>query len=394
MANHVATLQGGGRGWTLASVAVGWLLILGMRFAVPTLLPQVKASFGLDNAGAGLAVTVIWLTYGIAQFPAGLLVDVLGGRRLLAGSLALAAAAIVGLGLSPVFGVFLAACAGFGLGTGLFGPARGLVLSKVFSDAEGAAFGATLAAGSLGAAALPFAAGMAVEWVGWRLTLAATGPLFLASAVALWRTVPVAATDGGRPATPDSRTVLSALSTRRVVVASLAVTGMLFAFQGLTAFLPTYLVEVKGLAGGPAAGLFATLFVVGAVAQLGAGSAADRYGDRRVLVTLALLSVLPLAAIPFAGSTVALAAVVALVGGRLGVIPITNAYLIRSLPPGVQGTAWGLLRTLLFLVGSTASTVVGWLADLGYFDEAFLGLAAVTLVGGLLYALLPPDDGD
>ena len=39
---------------------------------------------------------------------------------------------------------------------------------------------------------------------------------------------------------------------------------MLFTYQALTAFLPTYLIQTKGLSQGTAAGLFALLFVAGA----------------------------------------------------------------------------------------------------------------------------------
>jgi hypothetical protein len=53
----VEQLRGGGRGWLLSAVATGWLLILGLRFTIPALLPQVKAAFTVDNATAGAAVT-------------------------------------------------------------------------------------------------------------------------------------------------------------------------------------------------------------------------------------------------------------------------------------------------------------------------------------------------
>jgi len=79
-----------------------------------------------------------------------------------------------------------------------------------------------------------------------------------------------------------------------------------------------------------------------------------------------------------------------LLADRLGVAPVSNAYVIAVLPASIRGTAWGTLRTGLFLIGATGSTVVGVMADRGLFDESFLLLAAVTVVGGILYAFLPP----
>lgn len=386
-----AGLRGGGRGRTLAAVAFGWLLILGLRFTVPALLPQVKATFDIGNATAGVAVTVIWATYALMQFPAGMLVDRVGERLLLSASLAVAAAGLLLLGIAPGFGVFLVACAGFGLGTGLFGPARGTVLSRTF-ERDGAAFGLTLAAGSVGAAGLPLLAGILVAGVGWRPLVVAAVPAFVFAAAGTWWVVPPRPGGDDVP-WPSIRTSLRgaglALRNRSVVVGVLAVTLLLFAFQGATAFLPTYLVERKGMAQGTASALYAGLFLSGALFQTVAGTAADRFGDRSVLGVVAGFSVLPLAAIPYAGGLVALAALVSMVGVRLAIGPVNNAYLVAVLPEETRGTAWGLLRTLFFTVGATGSVFVGALADWGLFDESFLALAAITAVGAALYVFLP-----
>jgi hypothetical protein len=114
-------LRGGGRGWALVAIALGWLLILGTRITVPVLLPGIKASFEINNATAGFVVTVIWGVYGLSQFPAGLLTDRIGDRRMLIVSLAVMTLSVVALGFSPVFVVFILAAALVGVGNGLFG---------------------------------------------------------------------------------------------------------------------------------------------------------------------------------------------------------------------------------------------------------------------------------
>jgi|GEM_PF-5973262 hypothetical protein len=99
-------LRGEGRGWTLLSIAVGWVFVLGGRFLVPAVLPQVKDAFTVGDIGAGVAVTVIWATYGLMQMPAGILVDRVGERRLLAGSVVLTATSVVVIGGAPAFFAF------------------------------------------------------------------------------------------------------------------------------------------------------------------------------------------------------------------------------------------------------------------------------------------------
>ncbi|MFB6155081.1 MAG: nitrate/nitrite transporter [Haloferacaceae archaeon] len=384
-------LRGGGRGWTLLAVAAGWLLVLGLRFLVPALLPQIKAEFSLDNATAGLAVTVIWATYGLAQFPAGIMADRIGERRLLAGSLALGALSLVVLWGSPVFLAFLVGCTVYGVGTGLYGPARGMVLSRTFSDRQGAAFGLTLAAGSIGSAAFPFLSGLLVTSLGWRVTVLLALPFLLLTAVLLWRFVPEREAGSGRTMSRAQfrADLLPAVRDPAVLVAVAAVTLMLFTFQGLTAFLPTYLIEQKGLTQQTSSALFAGLFLAGAAFQILGGSVADRFGDRVVLAGFSALGVLTLAAVPLAAGLPALTVVVALIGSRMAIIPVSNAYIIRILPDAVQGTAWGLVRTAFFLVGATGSMFVGTLADAGLFDEAFYALAALTAAAAALFLYLP-----
>ena len=68
-------MQGEDRTGVLATIALGWFLSLGVRYLLPAVLPQIKAAFDIGDATAGLAITVVWVTYGAMQFPAGALAD-------------------------------------------------------------------------------------------------------------------------------------------------------------------------------------------------------------------------------------------------------------------------------------------------------------------------------
>jgi MFS family permease len=182
------------------------------------------------------------------QSPGGLLIDRLGERRLLAGSLLLTAASAVVLGVAPVFLAFLVGSGIFGLASGLYGPARGTALSRTFPDNDGTAIGATLAAGSVGSAVLPLLAGILVGTYGWRLIVGGLALPLAVTGLFVWRTVPESG--GGVIQISWDRLagdVLQAIKIRSVAVAVTGVTLMLFALQGLTAFLVTYLVSIKGL---------------------------------------------------------------------------------------------------------------------------------------------------
>ena len=326
----LAALTGDGRGRLLASVAVGWFLVLGMRFVVPSVLPTITEGFGATGSQAGLAVTVLWITYAAMQFPAGYYADRLGERVLLAGGLGISAVGLVTYSFTPTFGLFVVATGVFGFGTGLYGPPRGTVVSKTYDENDGAA-----------------------------------GP-----GAAL-------------------RAAAGAIRNRRIALAVTGATLMLFVFQAATAFLTTYLVDIKGLTQGTAGAILGVLFVVGAVAQWTCGGLADRFGTPRVLTAVSVVSVVPLLGLPLAGTTPALVAFSALIGVRMSIGPVSNAYIIGLLPDDVQGTAWGALRTGFFLIGSFGSTLVGVMADAGLFDAAFYLLAGLTALGAVVYYFLP-----
>lgn len=388
---RTGSLLSEGRGWTLFVVAGGWVSILGGRYLFPVILPQVKQFFGINDAAAGTAITVLWAGYAVIQFPAGALTDRLGERRLLSLSLVIAATATAAVSVAPTFLLFVVGCGLFGLGTGLYGPARGTVISKTFDEYDATAIGIVLATGSIGSATIPLLASHFVGTVGWQPTVALLVAPFLLVSAGVWLVVPQSTTgsDDRRSGVELLSAFKTAVSNRAVVIATVGATLMLFVLQGLTAFLPTYFIVVKGLGQATAAGLFALFFLSGAVAQSIAGNAADRYGDPGVLLAVSGFAVVPLFALPFVDGLIPLGVLTVLLGSRLAINTVSNAYLIAMLPESVQGTAWGFLRTSFFLLGATGSTVVGVLFDANLADAAIIGLGALTAVATGLYALLP-----
>ncbi|NEU58660.1 nitrate/nitrite transporter [Halorussus sp. MSC15.2] len=398
MRSGVDTLRGDGRGRILTVVAVGWLLVLGTRVVLPALLPQVKTAFSIDNATAGLLVSVMWAAYAVTQFPAGMMVDRIGERTTLAASAVVTAAGAAALTFAPSFAVFVLGSVLFGLGSGLYAPPRVTVLSRIYPDRDGTALGITFAVGNLGAAALPLVAGALAVWVHWRLGFGfVVAPLALV-AVGLWVYVPPRPSEQARAAERFTRRtavrLLRGVTDRDVALAWVAMTLVLFAYQGITAFLPTYLIDVKGLTQGTASALYGLFYASGAASQWVAGNAADRYGERTVLASVAGFGVFTLVALPFVGGTAALAVLLALLGTRLGIGPVGNGFVAALLPEEIQGAGYGLFRTFYLAVGASGSLFVGVLAERGLFDEAFLALAGVTAVASVLYLFLPatPDE--
>jgi predicted MFS family arabinose efflux permease len=374
----------------LGAVAAGWFLVLGMRFVIPAVLPAIRDEFAVSNTTAGLAVTVLWLGYAAMQFPTGVYIDRVGERVLLVGSTLLSGVGLLGYLVSPTFALFVLATAGFGLGTGLYGPARGTLLSRTFDAREGVAFGTVMAAGSVGSAVLPFVAALLTTRYGWRVGLAGVAPLFLLVAVALWLSVSDRETaTGSRSLRADLRTVAGSLRNRPLALTVLGAMLMLFVFQAVTAFLTTYLVTTRSFTQGTAGTVLSVLFVGGALSQTVSGRLSDRYGSPKVLVGVCVVSAVPLALFPVLDGRVLVGVGAAAIGFRMSSGPLTNAYIVDVLPDAVEGTGWGLLRTCFFAIGSLGSTAIGAFADRGLFDLSFYVMAALTLLAGVVFLVLP-----
>ena len=394
----VDELRGDGRGWILASIAVGWFLTIGARVVFPAVLPAVRASFGFDLTTAGLLLTSLWLAYALAQFPGGLLGDRIGERNVLVASAATAMGVAAALALAVDTATFFAATVAFGLGTGLFTTTRFTVLNDVFPERGATAIGLTASAGSLGSTVLPVAAGFLAAAVSWRAGFWLLFPLYAVTVVGLWRSIPARTSDGPGTAEQFSpanrRRIRRAVTRRPVVLATLSMLLMSALYQGFTGFYPTYLVSVEGLDGEVAAVVFGLFFAAGIVIQPAAGAIADRFGPGVTLVVTTATTAAAVAAVPLVHGVGPLAALTVVVSVQLGFWPVVQAFVVGLLPTEVQGSAFGLLRTVYLIGASFGPTVVGVIADAGRFDVAFLvlagfGTAATTLVVALVAGRRP-----
>ena len=386
------------RGWSVVSVALGWALVVGTMLTIPVVLPRIKAEFTLSNTGAGIGVTVMWLVYGACQFPAGLLTDRIGERRMLLGGMAVGVFTATSFALTSSLLAFVLTCGVFGIVGGLFATPRVTLLSRLYPNNSGTAIGVVMAVGNVGAALLPAAVGLIAATATWRLGFGLEVPLFLIAFVALWLAIPRRSTEAAVSQRQPVRELLprlfTQLKTRDILLVTAGVTLTFFTFQGLTAFLTTYLVVVKDVSESTAALLYGGLFTVAAITQPLAGRVSDKINERVVLVGITGFYALLLVSLVVTHQFLFLAAGVVLLGTQRGGTPVATAYLAAALPEDTRGGGYGLLRTVFTGVSSMGTLVVGLFADADMFDAAFLLLAGLATLSTFCYLLLPrPVDG-
>ncbi len=394
------SLWSDGRGPILTAIAAGWFLSIGTRMIYPVVLPHLRTAYDLDLTTAGLLLTVLFVAYGLGQFPGGVLADRFGERSILVLSTAISVVTLVLIVTARSTPVLFLVTALFGLGVALYAVARYTILVDLYPDQVGAANGVTSAAADAGQSLLPPIAGAIVAVAAWQYGFGFVIPLFAVAAIGLWLVVP--STQPDRPADGTSsletaRDVLSGLRRPPVVYG----TGLLLLgvsiWQAFTGFYPTYLIEVKSLSGTLAGVLFGLFFALGILVQPLSGAAYDRIGIRRSLLFVMGISGVGLVLLPLLEGFWPLVGVTVLLSTMLGFATVTQSHLILALPAEVQGTGFGILRTISFTIGAASPFFVGAAADRGFFDEAFwllAVLAGLTVALGVITPRVEDDDGN
>lgn len=386
MFRSLRSLWATGNGWLLLTISTGWLVSLGIRIVYPVLLPDIMSEFEIQFTGAGVLLSALWVAYALMQFPGGLLADRFGEQCILLASLVGATSAVALILVAPVFWLFVGATVLLGAGTGLYGPSRVTVLSDVFPDHRNTAVSFSQAAGNAGNAVLPIAAGIISVSLGWRYGFGYFIPAFLLVIVGVVRYVP------SRTSAPPENVsgkaylhdLLRTLDNRTVLYAAGIMFCILFYYQGITGFLPTYLIEIKRLQESVVAAVYGGFFAVAIGLQFFAGIVADRYDERTAIVVFVVPGVVGAVGLPFAGSDWAAIGMVLLSASILGAVPPANTNIVLQLPESLQGSGYGLLRSLYIGLGAAAPPLVGYLGDAGAFDAGIflLGVVALGSVGG------------
>lgn len=378
-------LLSGDAGRLLLAASLGWTAIQAGRLVLSPMLLTIRADLAISNAEAGFAFTVLWGVYALLQYPSGRLSDRLSRKPLLVAGLLLAAVGFALLGSAPSYLPFLAGAVVVGVGAGLYPTAARALVSDLFVERRGQAFGLHTASGDLGGVVAAVVAA-AVVAVSWRL---ASPPVLVvlvltALAIHVWsdeayevRGVDVAVVETARRLFRDSQT-------RWLLLAY-----VLFAvtWQSAVAFLPSFLRAAKGLPPALATASFGALFVVGVLAKPMAGVLGDLAGRTRVASVALLTGALALALVLLADWTpVVLAGVLVFAFGLMAYPPVMQAALMDAFPDASMGGDLGAMRTVYIGLGSAGPTLVGVIADAAGFAPAFAALVGCLLVAGVVVA--------
>lgn len=381
-------LLGGYTGRLFAVMSLGWLGFQIGRSVLPPLLPAIMEDLVITPVQAGAALTVLWATYSLFHFPGGRLADQLSRKTVLIGGLLAVCIGFLLLSVAFAYPVFLISATIIGAGSGFFFIAMRSATADLFVEKRAQAFGIQTSFGNVGAAASAGIAVAALAIGSWRspfLPLAAFFALVILLAHKWSReryileTVEIGVLDTGKR-------VFGTVTSRRTLLAYVLV---MFAWQGMINFLPTFLQADKGLSTTWASVGFAVIYVTG----IGIGPLAGIVGDRIQKLPVAAGAVLfmtcGLLIITSFSSPLAIGiALVIFAVGFWSFPPVMQAYLMGTFADDSMASDLGAFKTIYSGIGSLGPTYIGIAASWWSYTAAYTGLIGCLLVSLFLLILI------
>jgi MFS family permease len=362
------------------TLSFGWVFLQMGRQVIPPMLPNIITDLEITSTQAGVSLTLLWGVYALSQYPSGRLSDQLSRKTLIVSGLCLSIVGLLVISGTVAYPMLLIGAGVMGLGIGLYPTAARALISDLFVQRRGQAFGLHTASGDLGNT---IAAGLAVAAV----AVATWQTAFLPVALLLGVTL-IAIHFWSREEYIFTTATLEIQSTCRRLLGDvrlrwLLVSYMLFAFtwQSTTGFLPTFLQFEKGFSVGLASSGFAFLFLVGTLSKPVSGALGDQFGHTTIAIGSIVLGVGGLMGMIVAESTLLIFGGIGIFGaGLMAFPPVMQAFFMDLFPDASMGGDLGAMRTLYIGFGSLGPTYFGYMADTTSYTTAFVSLIACMLV--------------
>ncbi|MGE6260615.1 MFS transporter [Heyndrickxia sporothermodurans] len=263
----------------LGLLFIGYLVDYLDRMVMSVSVVYIKEDFNLDPAAVGAILSSFFISYAIMQIPGGWLTDKLGSRKVIIWSIIIWSAFTVFTGLAWSLTSLIIIRFLFGIGQGGYPSASQKGIADYFPHKERPKASAFLMSSNyFGMALAPLLAAPMILWLGWRNMFIFIGLLGILLTIAFWIFFKPQNQTGTSELTKKNRVPLKELLSN---VELWKITLMWFAAGivnwGLSSWLPSYLMEARGM-DIMSMGFFAALpgFSTG-IAMVFSGWLLDRY---------------------------------------------------------------------------------------------------------------------
>jgi MFS transporter, FSR family, fosmidomycin resistance protein len=366
------------------------------------LLPLIGNELGLSYSQIGSILACQFAAGAIANVPGGIFVDTVGHKGLLmALSLFWIGFPYLVMGLSHAYWMLLVCATLVGIGNNLWHPTAIPWLANRFPDRKGLVMAFHGMGGNVGDALAPLVVGAMLSLYTWRnVVLMNVVPGVIMSILILVYIGRIQGADAaaGRAESkplPMSRSQrarsFSALLKNRAFVTLTVGSAFRSLTQGaLLTFLPVYLARDMGYAPLWIGACMFALQAAGFVAAPIAGHLSDTLGRRQIIMSSMSVTGVVILAMALSGGTSWFVLLIALLGFFLyAVRAVLQAWVMDAAPPGMGGSAIGLLFGTQALAQAVGPVTAGIVADHFGIMAAFYFLAATIIIANLLIFVTP-----
>ena len=258
------------------------------RIILAPLLPTIEKDLGLDHAGAGSLFLLISSGYFVSLLGSGFVASRLMHKRtIIVSATAIGLALLVISSSNSLLGISMGLVL-LGLAAGLYLPSGISTLTSLISPSQwGKALAIHELAPNLAFVAAPLLSEVLLRWFSWRGILAVMGIASMVAGMTFGRFGTGGKFPGDAPSVTSVRTILAKPAFWiMTILFSLAITGSL----GVYAMLPLYLVTERSMDQYWANTLVAVSRVSGLGMAFLAGWATDRFGARKIMAAVFLLT--------------------------------------------------------------------------------------------------------
>jgi len=362
------------------------------------LLPLIGKELGLTYAQVGSVLTCQFAAGAIANIPGGLLVDTIGRKGLLmAISLSWIGIPYLVMGISHAYWMMLACATLVGIGNNLWHPTAIPWLANRFPSRKGLVMSIHGMGGNVGDALAPLVIGALLATYSWRSVVLMN--VLPGMVMALFILVYVSrAPEPDAPARKAPRMnggerlrSLALLAKNRAFLTLAIGSGFRSMTQSaLLTFLPLYLAHEMGYSTGWIGACMFALQAAGFLAAPIAGHLSDSVGRRQVIMSSMAMTAVVILMMVLAGGSVWFVALVALLGFFLfAVRAVLQAWMLDATPPGMGGSAIGLLFSTQAAGAAIGPISAGLVADHFGIMAAFYFTAGTIVVANLLVFVTP-----
>lgn len=356
------------------------------RLAISPVVQDIIKEFEVTNTLVGLALTFMWVSYAVSQYPSGVLADRFGDHLIIlvsVGGTGLTSLMIAG---APNFLVFT-------IGTILLGGVAGLhysvataLLSRTFDDI-GTAIGIHNGGAPLAGVLSPVIITWTATEFGWRPAIALSSlfavPVFIGIAVSARPTSPRRPSESLRE-NLNFEKILGLWQRPSIIFTGVIATFCDFTWQTIASFLPYFFVQYHNLQQETAALLFGIYFVALGILQIGVGYIADWYGND-IATGLCMTAGIGGIILIVSGSIFPMFLTgVVLLGLSMGFGSSVFPRFMNLVPAEEQSIDFGIFRTSYMIVAALGPVVIGFLSDWFDWGIAFGFLAFILAIGCLM----------